>query len=150
MKLKLFTFSTVIFYCYYSFSQPISKESVLQLPVFKAVSHPFMPTITSEYFYFSKDGLMWFSTAEGLCSFDGSEVVQYSTRQQAYTLGLNRIRSIAEDNDYNLYIGGENKLIYFNRKNKTFTHISYKSRDTRDSFDIRTRNIYVSNNGQVY
>ncbi|MGK2862925.1 MAG: hypothetical protein ACSLE0_13400 [Chitinophagaceae bacterium] len=53
------------------------------MPVFKQISHPFMPTMTSEYFYFSEDGLLWFSTTRGLASFDGSEIVYYSTLEQA-------------------------------------------------------------------
>ncbi|HEY6979130.1 MAG TPA: two-component regulator propeller domain-containing protein, partial [Chitinophagaceae bacterium] len=110
MKLKLLTSLIGLLWCCEDFCQLHDKETVFQPPVFKAVSHPFMPTITSEYFYFSKDGLMWFSTANGLCSFDGSEVVQYSTQQEAYTLGLNKIRVIAEDRDNNLYIGGDNRL----------------------------------------
>ncbi len=125
-------------------------NSLEKAPVFKAVSHPFMPTVTSEYFYFSKDGLMWFSTSQGLSSFDGSEVVTYSTQQQAYALGLSGIRAIAEDKDYNLYLGGDNKLTYFNRENKTFSLLSYQPKDTSKSFDISTRNIYINNDGQVY
>ena len=93
---------------------------------------------------------MWFSTAQGLSSFDGSEVVQYSTQQQAYMLGLNRIRAIAEDKDDNLYIGGDNKLTYFNRKNKTFFPLSYRFNGTNMPSDITTRSIYIANNGQVY
>lgn len=42
-----------------------------KLPVSKQVTHPFMIPITSEYFFFSEDGLTWFSTAQGLTSFDG-------------------------------------------------------------------------------
>ena len=109
-----------------------------------------MPTITSDYFYFSRDGLMWFSTTQGLSSFDGSEVVNYSTQIQAYALGLNGIRTIAEDNDDNLYIGGDTKLSYFNRKNKTFTLLSYQSKEAGDSFDISAHDIYIDRNGQVY
>ena len=50
-----------------------------RLPVFKQVTHPFMPPITSEYFFFSEDGLIWFSTAQGLTSFDGSDIIYYSS-----------------------------------------------------------------------
>ena len=122
-KLKLFIFLISVLRFSQSFCQVDIKEDVLEVPVFKAVSNPFMPTISSEYFYFSKDGLMWFSTAQGLCSFDGSEVVHYSTQEEAYSLGLNKIRAIAEDKDLNLYIAGDTRLSYFNRANKTFTPI---------------------------
>jgi hypothetical protein len=115
---SLIFFIEILLWSNPGFCQPVKAENTNHFPVFKAVSHPFMPTITSEYFYFSTDGLMWFSTAQGLSSFDGSEVVQYSSQQEAYTLGLNRIRAIAEDRDHNLYIGGDNRFLYFNRKNK--------------------------------
>ena len=42
---------------------------------------------------------MWFSTTQGLSSFDGSEVVNYSTQEQAYALGLNKIQAIGEDHE---------------------------------------------------
>ena len=142
-------FISILYYSH-CFCQPIDSQNPSKLPVFKAVAHPFMPTITSDYFYFSEDGLMWFSTALGLSSFDGSEAVNYSTAEQAYTLGLNRIRAVAEDEKHNLYIAGDNKLTYFSRKNKTFTFLFYRSNETGESFDISARNIYVDRDGQVY
>ena len=148
--MKLFIFLISIFCFFQGFGQLHIKEDDFELPVFKAVSHPFMPTISSEYFYFSKDGLMWFSTAQGLCSFDGSEVVYYSTQEEAYTLGLNRIRAIAEDKDLNLYIAGDTKLSYFNRTSKTFTPISYQSKNSNESFEISSRCIYINNEGEVF
>ncbi len=149
-KVKSFLFLLIILFCCKCYCQPHNAENASQLPVFKAISHPFMATITSDYFYFSSDGLMWFSTAQGLSSFDGSEVVNYSTKEQAYAFGLNGIHAIAEDKNDNLYIGGDTKLSYFNRKNKTFTLLSYQSKETGDSFDISAHNIYIEKDGQVY
>ncbi len=93
---------------------------------------------------------MWFSTAQGLSSFDGSEVVNYSTGEQAYTFGLSRISAIAEDKDNNLYIGGDTKLSYFNRKSKIFTPLSYRAKEKGDSFDINVHNIYIDSDSEVY
>jgi anti-sigma regulatory factor (Ser/Thr protein kinase) len=112
-------------------------------PVFKQVTHPFMPPITSDFFFFSGDGLIWFSTAAGLASFDGSEIVYYSTEEQGYKLGLNRIRSMAEDSEHNLYIGGANKLIFFDRKQKAFTPIVYPFKKGEPS-DISTGALFIS------
>ena len=141
--MKSFAFLISIVLCCKCFCQLDTAENAARFPAFKAISNPFMPTITSDYFYFSRDGLMWFSTAQGLSSFDGSEVVNYSSQEQAYAFGLNRISTIAEDKDENLYIGGDTKLSYFNRKNKTFTHLSYQSKEAGDSFDISAHNIYI-------
>src|SRR6187401_199504 len=56
-------------------------------PVFRQVSYPFLPSVTHSYFFFSEDGLMWFSTARGLTSFDGAEAVYHSSLQEANELG---------------------------------------------------------------
>ena len=148
--MKSFGFLISIVLCCKCFCQQDTAETAARFPAFKAIGNPFMPTITSDYFYFSRDGLMWFSTAQGLSSFDGSEVVNYSSQEQVYAFGLNRINTIAEDKDENLYIGGDTKLSYFNRKKKTFTNLSYQSKEAGDSFDISTHNIYIDTNGQVY
>lgn len=119
------------------------------LPVFKQIVHPFMPTITSEYLYFTEDGLMWFSTSQGLTSFDGSEIVYHTTTDQANKLGLNRIHAIAEDRSQNLYIGSES-LLYFNRKTKVFDTISYVYKDINKTLTTRGLSIYIDNKGIVY
>ena len=119
------------------------------IPVFKEISHPFMPAITSEYFYFSEDGLMWFSTAQGLASFDGSEVVYHSTIQQANNLGLNRIHAIEEDKDHNLYIASSG-IYVFNRKTKSYTKIMYRFSDTNDSVEITGTSLHIDKSGIVY
>ncbi len=148
--MKLFLFSFSILCCFKCYCQPVNIEQTSELPVFKAIGHSFMATITSDYFYFSSDGLMWFSTAQGLSSFDGSEVVNYSTKEEAFAFGLNGIRAIAEDKYNNFYIGGDTKLSYFNRKNSTFALLSYHSKETGNSFDISAEIIFIENNGQVY
>lgn len=109
-----------------------------------------MPTISSDYFYFSKDGLMWFSTSDGLSSFDGSEIVNYCTPEQTFEFGLNRIRTIAEDDSDNLYIGGDTRLSFFNRKSKTFSQLTYYSPETKESFDISAHSIYIADTREVY
>ncbi|HRO71263.1 MAG TPA: two-component regulator propeller domain-containing protein, partial [Chitinophagaceae bacterium] len=89
-------------------------------PVFKQISHPFMPALTSEYFYFSGDGLIWFSTTRGLTSFDGSEIVYYSTSEQAENYRLNNITVMTEDDRGNLYLGTESQVISYSRSSKIF------------------------------
>ncbi len=120
------------------------------IPVFKKVSYPFLPVPSSEALLFSKDGLLWFSTTGGLVSFDGSGVVYHCTPRQGVELGLNTIYSFAEDRFHNFYIGTINDFLYFDRKNKTFERIRYRSKDSKqtDSLDVRT--IYIDDRGIVY
>jgi hypothetical protein len=103
--------------------------SRVRLPVFKEVTHPFIPPITSQSFFFSDDGLIWFSTARGLTSFDGPELVYHSTLEEANTFGLNRVNDIAEDKNHNFYIAG-GKILFFNRVKQTYTAIKNVSNDT--------------------
>ncbi|MBA2500843.1 MAG: histidine kinase [Chitinophagaceae bacterium] len=108
-----------------------------------------MPAITSEYFHFTEDGLMWFSTSHGLTSFDGSEIVYHSTTEQANNLGLTRIFSIAEDQSNNLYIGGWS-VLYFNRETKYYDTLSYIYKDIHKKLDAQAHALYIDKNGLVY
>lgn len=109
-----------------------------------------MPAITSEYFYFTEDDLTWFSTARGLTSFDGSEVVHYSTLEQANALGLTGINAMAEDKQHNIYLSGRFGLVYFDRKSKSFTPLPYTFSDTRQHSNIVFRAFYFDKDGQLY
>jgi hypothetical protein len=121
-----------------------------KLPVFKQVTHPFMPPITSEYFFFSEDGLIWFSTAQGLTSFDGSEITYYSSLREANSYGLNRILTMAEDKNKNFYLGTPVSLFYYDRKTKTFTAIPYTFSDNHASSNISFDALYYDINGILY
>ena len=118
-------------------------------PVFKQIVHPFMPTITSEYLYFTEDGLMWFSTSQGLTSFDGSEIVYHTNTIQANQLGLHNIHSIAEDRSNNLYIGSWS-VLYFNRETKRIDTVSYIYKDIHKKLDAQVYAIWIDNDGLVY
>ncbi|HEX5152303.1 MAG TPA: histidine kinase [Parafilimonas sp.] len=118
--------------------------------IFKQAGTSFMPTITSRYFYFTRDGLMWFSTANGITSFDGTEFVYYSSIKEATDLGLNDIICIAEDNEHNLYIKGNNHLVYFNRQSNRFSTITYKLNNKPINADIHIASIYIDTEGMVY
>ncbi len=107
---------------------------------FRQVSYPFLPSITSEYFYFSSDGLMWFSSPEGLTSFDGTSVLFHNTKTEANDLELNSINAIAEDEHKNLYIGTRTRLIYFDRLKKKLSsiHLGMTKQQLPDLFGIGT------------
>ena len=130
------------------FASLFSQQSIL--PVFKQITHPFMPSITSEYFFFSEDGLLWFSTAQGLTSFDGSEVTYYSSLQQANSFALNKIWAIAEDKNHNFYIGTGIGLFYYDRKARSFIGLPYTFRDNNQTPNIGFVSLYCNTDGLVY
>ncbi|MGG9964343.1 sensor histidine kinase [Ferruginibacter sp. SUN106] len=121
-----------------------------KLPVFKQVTHPFMPPITSEYFFFSQDGLMWFSTGRGLTSFDGSDIIYHPSLPQANGFGLSRISAMAEDKQHNFYIGTPTGFYYYNRLAKSYTSFTYTYLDNNQLFNPGTNALYLDNNGIVY
>jgi two-component sensor histidine kinase len=120
------------------------------LPVFKQVTHPFMPPITSAYFFFSEDGLIWFSTARGLTSFDGSEVIYYTSLQQANSFQLSRIFAMAEDKSHNFYLGTPTGLYYYDRRLRSLTNIPYSFSDNSKQNNIAFDALYCDNEGAVY
>ena len=109
-----------------------------------------MPSITSEYFFFSEDGLIWFSTAQGLTSFDGSEVTYYSSLQQASRFALNKIGSMAEDKSHNFYLVTPGGFYYYDRKAGSFTAITYTHSDDHKQSKIYSNALHCDNKGFVY
>jgi hypothetical protein len=99
------------------------KASNISDLAFRQVSYPFLPSITSDYFYFSSDGLMWFSSPEGLTSFDGTSVLFHNTKAEANELELNGVNVMIEDENKNLYIGTRTRVIYFDRLKKKVSAI---------------------------
>lgn len=93
---------------------------------------------------------MWFSSARGLTSFDGSGIVYHSSFQQTNEYELTNIECIAEDKEHNLYIGTRMALLYFDRKNKSFSPLEYTFMDTKKSEEIGSFSLYIDDNGLVY
>jgi two-component sensor histidine kinase len=124
-----------------------SQESELQ---FKRITHPFMPPITSEYFFFSEDGLMWFSTGQGLTSFDGSDVVYHSSLRQSNSLGLSKVSAMAEDKEHNFYIATPGGLYYFDRVKKSYNEIQYRYKDNQKPFTPGFVALHYDNTGVIY
>lgn len=126
------------------------RAQAVQVPVFKQVTHPFMPTITSQYFFFSQDGQMWFSTSQGLTSFDGSDIVYHSPLQLTTQYELSRIWAMVEDRDHNFYIGTSTCLLYFDRKAKKITNITYTYKDDHITRDVGIAAMYLDEKGILY
>lgn len=119
-------------------------------PFFKQISHSFIPAISSQYFYFTKDGLVWFSTNKGLTSFSGSDVTYYSNAEQVSQMGLSSINNILEDKRYNLYIATRAGLFYFNRQQRTYTRLQYKSKTTSTTLFFFTNKMFEDDDGLIY
>lgn len=132
------------------FSQAQKGTEPEKLPVFKRVTHPFMPPITSEYFFFSEDGLLWFSTAQGLTSFDGSELNYYSSLAQSNQYGLSRLNAMAEDDNHNFYLSTLTGLYFYNRKVKSYTSLLYSFSDNNNTSDIYFSDLHIDKNGILY
>lgn len=109
-----------------------------------------MPPITSEYFYFSEDGLIWFSTAQGFTSFDGSDIIYYSSLQQANSLGLSRVLAIEEDSRHNFYIGTPTGFYYYDRLARNYTPLSYTYLDNQKQISPGIFTLYLDKKGMVY
>ena len=121
-----------------------------KLPVFKQVTHPFMPPVTSEYFFFSEDGLIWFSTGEGLTSFDGSDIIYHSSVQEANSFGLARVLAMAEDGRHNFYIGTPTGFYYYNRQARSYTQLFYTFSDTHKAVSPGIYTLFLDKDGTVY
>jgi hypothetical protein len=50
------------------FAQTAIKE---QHPLFRKIAYPFLPALTFSKIFFTADGLLWYSSIQGLVSFDG-------------------------------------------------------------------------------
>src|SRR5258706_882670 len=131
-------------------SQPKVNHKAFNLPVFRQVSNPSLPAIATVMFFLSKDGLMWFSSLQGLTSFDGSGVVFHSDLRETNEFGLNSIYIIVEDKSHNFYIGSSQGLIYFNRKSKSFSSLKYMPDSTKAAYPINIRSFYIDKDETIY
>ena len=120
------------------------------IPVFRQVSNPSLPAIEIAMIFFSKDGLMWFSSHQGLTSFDGSGVLFHSNLKETNEFGLNSIYTIVEDKNHNFFIGSSQGIIYFNRKTKSFSSLKYTYSKTKEAYPVNARSFYIDKDETVY
>ena len=86
-------------------------------------------SVTNQFYFFSSDNLLWFSTNQGLTSFDGNEIQTYYPDTSEMTkYGLSNIKAIAEDKNKKLWIAAETpdyfpSLSCFDRKTGTIKKI---------------------------
>lgn len=142
-----FTISVILYFLVLTCHAQNSQD---ELPVFKRVTNAFMPSITSEYFFFSNDGLIWFSTAKGLASFDGSELLYHCNLKQSTLYGLTRIGAMLEDQQHNFYLTTPMGLFYYNRRNETFSKLEYQLKNSTDKSAILFTTLFKDTKGQIY
>jgi ligand-binding sensor domain-containing protein/DNA-binding CsgD family transcriptional regulator len=76
-----------------------------------------------ECIFKDSDGFIWFGTRNGLCRYDGYEIVIYRSSNKTNSLSGDRILCINEDKKGFLWIGTfHNGLNKFDKKNESFTH----------------------------
>jgi len=98
---------------------------------YKKLNIPFVTSLDlgNRFFFFSSDNLLWFSTKQGLTSYDGTEIQNYyPDTSKTIKYGLSNIRAMAEDKKGNLWIAAQTpdnypSLLYFDRGSKTITKI---------------------------
>ena len=148
MKILNIIFLSVLFDVAYSQSNKDHLKNII--PVFRQVSNPSLPGITTPMIFFSKDGLMWFSSHRGLTSFDGSGIVFHSSLKETNEYSLNRIYKIAEDKCHNFYIGSSQGLIFFNRNTKLFSSLKYTPGKTKKEYSINAISFFIDQDETVY
>ena len=119
-----------------------------------------IPLVTSldlgnRFFFFSSDNLLWFSTRQGLTSFDGIEIQNYyPDTSKTIKYWLSNIWAIAEDKKGNLWIAARTpanypSLLYFDRRSKTITKID--TTITKGVLSKRSiKEMLIDNNGLLW
>src|SRR5688572_12137335 len=118
-----------------------------------------IPLVTSldmgdQFSFFSSDNLLWFSTKQGLTSFDGIEIQNYyPDTSKSIKYGLSKIMAMAEDKDKNLWIAAlpfnYTSLLYFDRRSKTITKIDTSI--TKGIFSQRLiKEMIIDDNGLLW
>ncbi|MGQ7947534.1 hybrid sensor histidine kinase/response regulator transcription factor [Flavobacterium sp. WC2509] len=75
----------------------------------------------------TKKGFIWIGTANGLISYDGYDFLRYVYNKDILnTISNNHINVVLEDNEKELWIGTNNGLNLFNKKENTFLRIDIR------------------------
>ena len=123
---------------------------------YKKLNIPLVSSLDMEdqFSFFSSDNLLWFSTKQGLTSFDGIETQNYyPDTSKSIKYGLSKIMAMAEDKEKNLWIAAlpfnYTSLLYFDRRSKTITKIDTSI--TKGIFSQRLiKEMIIDDNGLLW
>ncbi len=104
------------------------------------------PTEEVNCMFFDKEGLMWVGTNAGVKSYDGYQVKTF--RSNAFSPGIlpnNTIRSMAEDQHDNLWLGTRNGLVRMNKRTGDFTTFFLPEESQRVIYTL-----FTSKNGTLW
>jgi ligand-binding sensor domain-containing protein len=103
-----------------------------------------IPPLTSDCFFFSSDNILWFSTARGLTSFDGTEIHSYYPDTSAINnYYFSGITAITEDSNNNLWIATRKiALIYFNTSSKNASRSNWGMK--KANYTLNNRDYFLT------
>jgi signal transduction histidine kinase/ligand-binding sensor domain-containing protein len=85
--------------------------------------------------YKDSDGYIWVSTFDGLNRFDGTECIVFKTEAgDKNSVKGNVFNNILEDRGYNLWIGSNEGLNFYDRKKNSFRQFFYTSTKSTEKF----------------
>ena len=104
------------------------------------------PTEEVNCMFFDREGLMWVGTNAGVKSYDGYQVKTF--RSNAFSPGIlpnNTIRSMAEDQHDNLWLGTRNGLVRMNKRTGDFKTFFLPEESQRVIYTL-----FTSKNGTLW
>lgn len=89
-----------------------------------------------------KQGFMWFGTKDGLSKFDGYQFRNYrNNSEDKHSIGNNCIRSMAQGQDENIWIGTDRGVYIYNPHQDCFKHFNARTKNgvsiTKEVNDIK-------------
>ena len=118
---------------------------------FKAINPSMLGDASLVNIFLSESGKIWFSSARGLTSFDGSRTTFYNKASDIPVLGNALISTIAEDSRNNFWIGTHHKGInYFESKTGRFTktYLLLKGDSTEGRIDVQ--DIFIESDTSIW
>jgi signal transduction histidine kinase/ligand-binding sensor domain-containing protein/CheY-like chemotaxis protein len=79
------------------------------------------------------EGFMWFATQDGLNRYDGKTIKVYKNNPgNPHSIPSNLIQRLFKDRAGNIWIGGNEGLIFFDRRKETFAKYDYDAERTQE------------------
>lgn len=96
-------------------------------------------------------GFMWFATKNGLCRFDGYNIIVYqNTPGDSSSISNNLITCLEIDKNGNLWIGTENGLNLYNRLSEIFISFYKSTKNLNSINDNHIKALYADNQDNLW